>query len=171
MTLSKENSTEEKVKELFGNSTQSYKLVHFATHGFVMDGNADLSAVILNQTPATKEDGYLTANEIESLKIPADIVVLSACQTGKGMIVSGEGVQGLSSSFFVAGANALIVSMWSVSDNSTQIFMQKIYEMVKKENTTFKDAVGKIKKRFLAGEFGKEYQKPYYWAPFIYIGN
>lgn len=172
ISLSEENCTEEKFKNLFHNSPGKYALVHFATHGHVMDKDAGLSSVVLNQVPGDgKEDGYLTAKEIESMKIPAQMVVLSACKTGKGILMEGEGVQGLSSAFLVAGANSLIVSLWSVADKSTRIFMQQVYKLVSQQGLSFKAAIQKVKQFFLEGRFGKEYQKPYYWAPFIYIGN
>ena len=85
--------------------------------------------------------------------------------------MQGEGVQGLSSSFLVAGANSLVVSLWSVADKSTSLFMQEVYKLVNKEKISFKNAVQKVKQSFLAGKMGEEYRKPYYWAPFIYIGN
>jgi CHAT domain-containing protein len=171
-TLSDVNCTEEKFKALFTNPADKYSLIHFATHGHVMDKDAGLSSVVLNQVPGKKkEDGYLTSSEIEAMKIPAQLVVLSACQTGKGLLMEGEGVQGLSSSFLVAGANSLIVSLWSVADKSTSLFMQEVYKLVNKEGLTFKAAIQKVKQLFLAGKFGEEFRKPFYWAPFIYIGN
>jgi len=170
--LSDVNCTEEKFKGLFANSAEKYALVHFATHGHVMDKDAGLSSVVLSQVMGKKkEDGYLTSSEIEAMKIPAQLVVLSACQTGKGLLMDGEGVQGLSSSFLVAGANSLIVSLWSVADKSTSLFMQEVYKLVNKEGLSFKAALQKVKLVFLAGKFGEEFRKPYYWAPFIYIGN
>lgn len=172
LVLSASNCTEEKFKTLFPGSAEKYALVHFATHGHVIDDKPGLSSVVLNQLPGKrKDDGYLTADEIEKMKIPAQLVVLSACQTGKGMLMQGEGVQGLSSSFLVAGANSLVVSLWSVADKSTSLFMQEVYKMVNKEKLSFKDAVQKVKQAFLDGKMGEEYRKPYYWAPFIYIGN
>ena len=172
LILAGNNCTEEKFKTLFPGSGEKYALVHFATHGHVIDDKPGLSSVVLNQLPGKrKDDGYLTADEIEKMKIPAQVVVLSACQTGKGMLMQGEGVQGLSSSFLVAGANSLVVSLWSVADKSTSLFMQEVYKMVNKEKISFKNAVQKVKQSFLAGKMGEEYRKPYYWAPFIYIGN
>jgi CHAT domain-containing protein len=172
LVLTSNNCTEEKFKTLFPGSTEKYALVHFSTHGHVIDDKPELSSVVLNQLPGKrKEDGYLTAGEIEKMKIPAQLVVLSACQTGKGMLMQGEGVQGLSSSFLVAGANSLVVSLWSVADKSTSLFMQEVYKLVNKEKMSFKDAVQKVKQFFLDGKMGEEYRKPYYWAPFIYIGN
>ena len=172
IVLSDVDCTEEKFKSLFTSTPEKYALVHFATHGHVIDDNPGLSSVVLNQLSGVrKEDGYLTAKEIEKMKIPAQLVVLSACQTGKGMLMQGEGVQGLSSSFLVAGANSLIVSLWSVADKSTSLFMQEVYKLVNKDGLTFKAAIRQVKQFFLAGKFGEEYRKPYYWAPFIYIGN
>lgn len=172
LVLDSLSCTEEKIKGLLKKGSTRYRLIHFATHRHIMDSLPGLSAIILSQLSGLKgEDGYLTAEEIKSLSIPAELVVLSACQTGKGQLLESEGVQGLSSSFLAAGANSLIVSLWSVSDKSTGIFMEELYRKVSREGLSFRDAIPLVKRDFLAGRFGKEYQQPFYWAPFIYIGN
>lgn len=105
------------------------------------------------------------------MDIPADLVVLSACQTGVGLVKQGEGVLGLASAFFAAGTKALIVSMWSVSDDATSKFMINMYKEVREKNIDFKTAMKNTRQKFINGDFGEEYKKPYYWAPFVYYGN
>lgn len=151
-----------------------FKTIHFATHGLVVPEIPALSAIILSlkSTPVDNEDGYLTMNEIESLKLNADFVNLSACETGLGKIYGGEGVVGLSQSFLIAGANGLSVSLWQVADESTSRFMVGMYQS-QKENPTisYSQAICKMKRQFISGSFGEEMKKPFYWAPFIYYGK
>ncbi|HMQ00123.1 MAG TPA: CHAT domain-containing protein, partial [Cyclobacteriaceae bacterium] len=115
--------------------------------------------------------GYLTAVEITQLKLKADLAVLSACETGLGKIYGGEGVSGLTSSFLVAGANRVLVSLWPVSDAGTMIFMMGMYELVEKRGYTYDKAVNEMKRRFIQKEFGEEFSSPDIWAPFILTGR
>ena len=168
------NVTERNVKEFSRNGTLSrYKVVHFATHGLIVPEVPELSAVVLSQFKDNtgKEDGYLRMGEIAELDIRADFVNLSACETGLGKIYGGEGVVGLTQSFILAGANAVSVSLWSVADKSTSLFMVATYNMVHNYNLSYADAMTEVKRQFIKGEFGETYKKPYYWAPFVYYGN
>jgi CHAT domain-containing protein/lipoprotein NlpI len=152
----------------------SYKTIHFATHGVVTPEIPALSALVLSQftSPRNDEDGYLTMREIEQLKIQADFVNLSACETGLGKIYGGEGVVGLSQSFLVAGAIGLSVSLWQVDDESTSIFMTGMYMAIKQQQSnSYHEAIAKMKRDFINGSHGDKYKNPYYWAPFVYYGN
>ncbi len=110
-------------------------------------------------------------NEIAQLNINADFVNLSACDTGLGKIYGGEGIVGLTQSFLIAGANSLSVSLWQVDDKSTSKFMVEMYRAVNKHSLSYSEAINQIKRLFIKGEFGKEYQAPYYWAPFVFYGK
>ena len=102
----------------------NYKVIHFATHGMVVPEVPELSALVLSQNKTdSTEDNYLRADEISQLKLNADFVALSACETGLGKNYKGDGVVGLTQSFMIAGANSLAVSLWQVADESTSIFM------------------------------------------------
>ena len=111
--------------------------------------------------------------EITMLDIKADFVNLSACQTGLGKIYGGEGVVGLTQSFLIAGANGLSVSLWQVADESTMQFMIGMYTLVHKEGFTYDKAITEMKRRFISctNQDGKDYSKPFYWAPFVYYGE
>ena len=168
------NVTERNVKEFSRNGTLSrYKVVHFATHGLIVPEVPELSAVVLSQFKDNtgKEDGYLRMGEIAELDIRADFVNLSACETGLGKIYGGEGVVGLTQSFILAGANAVSVSLWSVADKSTSLFMESMYKEVNNKKISYSNAITEVKRQFIKGEFGETYKKPYYWAPFVYYGN
>ena len=109
--------------------------------------------------------------EIAKLKIRADFVNLSACETGLGKIYNGEGVVGLTQSFFIAGANGLSVSLWQVADESTALFMSEMYKLVKEKGIGYSDSMTEIKRRFIRGDYGDKYKPPFYWAPFVYYGK
>jgi len=150
-----------------------YQVLHFATHGLVVPAIPEMSALVLSQFNEERkgEDGYLLMGEISNLNLEADFVNLSACETGLGKIYGGEGVVGLTQSFLIAGANSLSVSLWQVADESTSQFMVAMYNQVEKQKTSFSQSITNIKRRFINGDFGEEYRKPYYWAPFVYYGK
>ena len=102
------------------------RIIHFATHGLLDDfkGFGVPGAIAL--APSTKDDGFLTSGEILDMKLNAELVVLSACNTGGGNI-TGDGVIGLSRSLITAGFLASCVSLWSVDDNSTALLMSEFY--------------------------------------------
>lgn len=166
--------TEDKIKELSSKGELSeYKVIHFATHGLVVPEMPELSAVVLSQfkTERSGEDGYLRMGEVAELKLNADFVNLSACETGLGKIYGGEGVVGLTQSFLIAGANGLSVSLWQVEDVSTSKFMTGLYELTEKNGMGYSGAITEIKRRFISGDFGESYKTPFYWAPFVYYGR
>ncbi len=169
-----EKVTENKIKALSSSgSLTKYKVLHFATHGLVVPTVPELSAVVLSQFVAEREneDGYLRMGEIAELDLRADFVNLSACETGLGKIYGGEGVVGLTQSFLIAGANGLSVSLWQVADISTSKFMVSMYELVKEQDIGYANAISEVKRKFIRGDFGSTYQAPYYWAPFVYYGK
>ena len=109
-------------------------------------------------------------NEISKLKINADFVNLSACETGLGKIYPGEGVVGLTQGFILAGANSVSVSLWPIADQATSEFMVSVYSKIA-EGEDYSESLINTKRDFIAGEYGEEYKKPYYWAPFVYYGK
>lgn len=98
-----------------------YRYVHFATHGVLDSERPGLSSLVLSMVDAQgkPQDGFLRANDIYNLKLPAELVVLSACQTGLGKEVKGEGLVGLTRGFMYAGAARVVVSLWNVNDKAT----------------------------------------------------
>lgn len=149
-------------------STQmsGYKYLHFATHGQVNESKPELSRIFL--APTSNEDGSLYAGEIYNLKINADLVTLSACETGLGKIAKGEGIVGLSRAFQYAGANNLIVSLWQVADQSTAQLMIKFYDQhLHNDYSGYNRSLREAKLHLLNST---DYQHPYFWAPFILVG-
>ncbi len=122
-----------------------------------------LSALAL--TADEENDGFLTALEIFRMKIPADLVVMSACETGKGKIYKTEGIVGLTRAFMIAGAPRVLCSLWKVDDEATQALMIKFYELWNpKDGTKGLGAAAALKKAqaFIKGH--DKWKHPYYWA-------
>ena len=146
----------------------SRRYVLFSTHGIL--GNEipyiKQPALVLNLVGNREEEGFLTATEIFNMNLNADLVGLSACQTGLGIQSAGEGVMGLSRAFMYAGTDSVLVSLWSVSDESTYKLMVRFFEGLKQGKdklTALKEA-----KNYLRTN---GYDNPFYWAPFILMGE
>lgn len=147
-----------------------YRVLHFATHGMAVPEIPELSALILSQYSEERpEDGYLRMPEIASLRLKADFVNLSACETGLGKLYRGEGVVGLSQAFLAAGANRVATSLWPISDAGSAVFMQALYKLANDDNHA--RALNLVKRAFLKGRYGKDYRHPYYWSPFVIYGR
>ena len=153
-------ATEATVKQL----ALSHNIVHLATHGLAFGSDPLASLVALS--PTEQENGLLIAREVmQSTSLPADLVVLSACQTGLGRI-TGEGMLGLSRAFLVAGARSLVVSQWSVSDSATMELMVAFYKHYLEHGNK---AIA-LQKAMQLVRLQPEFNHPRYWAPFILIG-
>ncbi|MCF2151315.1 CHAT domain-containing protein [Desmonostoc muscorum LEGE 12446] len=138
------------------------EIIHFATHGLLDDNRGLGSAIAL--APSNKDNGLLTAEEILNLKLNADLVVLSACDTGRGRI-TGDGVIGLSRSLISAGVPSVIVSLWAVDDNSTSFLMTEFYNNLQQKL----DKATALRKAMLTTM--QKYPQPLNWAAFTLIGE
>lgn len=150
----------------------SYNVIHIATHGTVNSEHPELSGLLLSQKEGTTDDGMLYNGEIYNLKLNADLVVMSACETGLGKISQGEGVIGLGRSLIYAGAKNIVCSLWQVSDISTSALMINFYTNLlkasKKEQMAFTDKLHNAKLKMISEE---KFAHPYFWSPFIIIGK
>ena len=158
-------------KATFKAEAGKYKYLHLASHAFFNDAAPMLSSIFLAAPPKTgpgsEEDGYLTARDLFDIKLNAELVTLSACQTGRGETHGGEGVIGLTWALTVAGVPTQVVSQWSVDDAATAQLMTGFYTRLK---------AGKGKGEALQGaatavRHKPGYRHPYYWAPFILMGD
>ena len=152
-------------------SVSRYRYIHLATHGFVNSEKPELSGVQLSNLKNDSQGGVLYSGDVYGLKLKCDLLILSACETGLGKIMKGEGIVGLSRAFIYAGSKNLLVSLWKVSDNSTSQMMVNFYKlMLAKENAglNYAELLQKAKQSMIAD---KNYARPYYWAPFILIGD
>lgn len=158
--------------ELFVKSDElkKYNFIHFATHGFVDSEEPELSGILLAQDTTGGNDGILFSGEIYNLELNANLVTLSACETGLGKIQSGEGIIGLTRALLYAGARNIIVSLWQVSDEATSKLMIDFYaEMLKSANKQTFSAYLQTAKLKMIKE-GK-FSHPFFWSPFILIGK
>jgi len=114
------------------------------------------------------QNGFLRANDIYNLKLPADLVVLSACQTGLGKEIKGEGLIGLTRGFMYAGAARVVVSLWSVNDKATADLMTRFYEKMLKQG---KRPAAALRAAQVEMWQQKQWQSPYYWAAFTMQGE
>lgn len=147
-------------------SLQSYNIIHLATHGMVNEDSPDLSCIYLFPH-SEAEDGKVYTGELYNLRFNAQLVTLSACQTGLGKITRGEGVIGLSRALVYAGAQNLLVSFWSVADESTALFMSRFYHHATTSSpANFARALQLTRQEINASN----YAAPFYWAPFVLIG-
>lgn len=147
-----------------------YRIVHFATHGFIDSSHPELSGIVLSlyDERGTPQNGFLRLNEIFNLNLSADMVVLSGCSTGLGREVKGEGVIGLTRGFMYAGASRVVVSLWSTDDRATATLMNRFYsEMLRgglKPSAALRAAQIQMWR-------DKGWSDPYYWAAFVLQGD
>jgi CHAT domain-containing protein len=145
-----------------------YRYVHLATHGLVNEEHPGLSRLLLMPESGSGEDGVLHLGEVYNLRLNADLVVLSACDTGRGRIARGEGIIGLSRGFLYAGAKSLLVSLWPVSDDATSSLIVDFYrELLGGRSKT--RALREAKLRTM--DRNPEYAKPFYWSSLILVGE
>jgi CHAT domain-containing protein/Tfp pilus assembly protein PilF len=169
-------ATEREVKRLSENGELArYRIVHFATHGALageLKAGAEPGLILTPPPEATLEDdGYLSASEIAGLKLDADWVILSACNTAAGANEGGEALSGMSRAFFYAGARALLVSHWAVnSDATVKLITKTLSTMAADETVGRSEALRRSMVSLI--EQGEPYEAhPAYWAPFVVVGE
>ena len=147
-------------------------ILHFSLHGIAGTTSAkeDNSLVVTEPDNGT-EDGLLQFYEAFELDIRPKLVCLSACETGLGMIDQDGSLATMGTAFLASGAKAVLATNWAIDDAATALFIKDVYRQYKENNTEFAQAVANTKRRFIRGDFGEKYKKPFYWAPFKYFGN
>jgi CHAT domain-containing protein len=147
-----------------------YRIVHFATHSLLDSEHPELSGVVLSLVDdrGQPQDGFLRLHEIFNLRLPAELVVLSACQTGLGKEVKGEGLVGLTRGFMYAGAARVVASLWQVHDAATAELMKRFYRRMLKDGMRPAAAL-----RAAQIEMWKkpQWQSPFYWGGFTLQGE
>lgn len=146
------------------------RILHFATHAEVDDRHPDLSGLVLSQfTPdGTPRPGFLRLHGVYDLQLSADLVVLSACSTALGELLRGEGIVGLTSGFFYAGASRLVVSLWDVDDLATSVLMQRFYQGLLEDGMAPPAALRAAKQSLRRDP---DLAAPYHWAAFVLQGE
>jgi len=147
----------------------SYCYLHVATHGLLDADRPQFTGVVLSLVGNKSNDGFLRTDEIFNLKLGSPLVMLSACETGLGKEKRGEGVIGLTRAFMYAGAPTVGVSLWSVADKSTADLMTDFYKRLL--GATPQTPGAAMRDAQLAMINGKKYSAPFYWAPFVLVGE
>jgi CHAT domain-containing protein len=162
-TYFREHARESQVKD----SISGWNVVHFACHGEFSEKQPFQSGLFL--TPDEMNDGFFQVHEIFSLNLSqANLVTLSACETGLGRVVGGDDLVGLALAFMYAGAPSILASLWDVDDGSTAILMSKFYHNWIKNNMSKSESLRRAR---LSLKEIPEYSHPFFWAAFQLIGD
>ena len=148
-----------------------YRVVHFATHGILDTERPELSGLVLSlvDRDGRPRDGYLRLNELYALKLPAELVVLSACRTALGREMRGEGLVGLTRGFMYAGASKVLASLWMVDDRATAELMSHFYRGLL--GPAHLPAPAALRAAQEAVRSQRRWEHPYYWAGFVLHGD
>jgi CHAT domain-containing protein/Tfp pilus assembly protein PilF len=154
-----------------GADLQSYRYIHFATHGLLNNSHPELSGLILSlvNRQGREQNGFLRTMDVSGLRLAADLVVLSGCRTGLGKEVSGEGMLGLTRAFLYAGAERVVASLWQVNDNATAELMKRFYQEMLGEQR--QPPAAALRAAQTAMWKSKQWSNPYYWAAFTLQGE
>jgi len=153
-----------------GGELNRYRVVHFATHGVINTQHPELSGIILSMLNqrGERENGFLQLHDIYKLNLSADLVVLSACRTGLGEEIRGEGLVGLTQGFLNVGAKSVVASLWQVDDRATAELMRNFYRAMFDEGLPPAAALREAKKAMWREP---RWRAPYYWASFVLQGE
>jgi len=150
-----------------------YRYAHFAAHALIDEERPARSGIVLSaptdSKAESKEDGALQMSEVMRLKLNADLVTLSACRTGLGQLLKGEGMIGLTRAFLYAGSESVVVSLWNVNDIATATLMKAFYKNLK-QGSVKDDALRQAKLEMIRGR-QQAWRHPYYWAAFVLVGD
>ena len=147
-----------------------YRIVHFATHGLINNQHPDLSGIVLSlvDEQGRPQNGFLRLYDIYNLKLNADLVVLSACQTALGKEIKGEGLVGLTRGFMYAGAPRVVASLWRIDDRATADIMRRFYEAMLKDGLP---PAAALRAAQISMVHDKRWQSPHFWAAFTLQGE
>ena len=147
-----------------------YRIIHVATHGLLNAERPQFTGVVLSLVGNKTHDGFVRTDEVFNLRLGSPLVMLSACETGLGKEKRGEGVMGLTRAFMYAGAPTVGVSLWSVADKSTADLMTDFYKrlLTAGDTTTSSSALRGAQLAMIAD---KKYSAPFFWAPFVLVGD
>lgn len=147
-----------------------YRIVHFATHALLNSQHPELSGIVLSlvDVHGAPQNGFLRMHEIYNLRLSADLVVLSACQTALGTEIKGEGLVGITRGFMYAGVPRVIASLWSVQDDATAALMKRFYQGMLRDRQS---PAAALRNAQLAMLQQSQWVSPYYWGGFILQGD
>ena len=147
-----------------------YRIVHFATHGIINNEHPELSGIVLSlvDKDGRPQNGFLRLYDLYNLKLSADLVVLSACQTALGREIKGEGLVGLTRGFMYAGAPRVVASLWQVEDRASAEIMKRFYEQLFGKKLS---PAAALRAAQISMHADKRWHSPYYWAAFTLQGE
>jgi CHAT domain-containing protein len=160
----RDEASEEKLKK---HQLDDYKIIHFATHSQIDNKWPMRSHIVLSINESPEENGFLEAREIYNLNLNADLITLSACESGLGKFIRGEGIEGLNRAFFYAGASSVLMSLWPVNDQATYQLMERFYTYLKASESI----MNSLRKAKLEMINSGVLSHPYYWAGFVISGK
>jgi CHAT domain-containing protein/uncharacterized protein (UPF0332 family) len=157
-------------KMAMSDELSQYRIIHFSTHGLLDSRHPELSGLVLSLVDEVgqPQEGFLRLHEIYNLRLNADLVVLSACQTGLGKDVRGEGLIGLTRGFMYAGAPRVVASLWQVDDAASAELMKRFYRGMLQEKLPPAAALRAAQIEMLKK---RHWQSPYYWGAFVLQGE
>ena len=169
--LTREKAREDEVKKI---NLKKFNVISFATHAEVFGTFDDFNEPFLVLSPPKKgsknNDGLLTTSEISELNLNAELVILSACNTSSKANKYAAGFSGLINSFFSAGSKSVIATHWPVEDEAGYLLMSETMKKVIKSDLSISEALQSTKLEFIKGKYGERFKKPFYWAPYVYVG-
>ena len=147
-----------------------YRVIHFATHGIIDNDHPELSGIVLSlfNEKGEPQDGFLRLHDIYNLKLPVDLVVLSACSTALGREIVGEGLIGLVRGFMYAGSRRVLASLWKVDDEATSELMTRFYRAMFEKRLTPSAALQAAQ---IELQKTRRWAHPFYWAGFVLQGE
>lgn len=151
-------------------NSPEFNIVHLATHASANDEYPDYSYLAFTDKTEKETDNVLYIKDLYNLKLPADMVVLSACQTGIGKLQKGQGMMSLSKGFYYAGAKSLVNTLWKINDKSTVKLMEYFYEGLS-QGRSKSEALREAKLKYLESTDDDLLKHPYYWAAFVVSGD
>ena len=158
-------------EETFKATASKYPILHFAAHGVLDDMNPLYSRLLL-ATDSESEDGFLEAREIMKLDLHADLAVLSACQTARGQVGSGEGLIGMSWALFIAGTSTTVASQWKVDSASTARLMIDFHRNLQSEKGPLQTGTAEaLRKAAIKLMADPKYRHPFFWSGFVVVGH
>jgi CHAT domain-containing protein len=168
-----QNATEDNLKKFLGNASNNAQILSFATHAFSDITNYTREHGLAFSPPLSSDslnDGFLTSQEIRKLNLNDSIIILSACDTDKPLMITQDSYSGFIRSFIEAGAKTILYTSWDIDSKSAQVFMTETFKAGVASNLQISEAVSSTMKKFERGDFGEKYRHPFYWAPYKVFG-
>lgn len=156
-------------ESIFKDCAPKHGILHLAMHGLVDQKDPEYSGLALTEDQSKEEDNFLYAYEIKQLGLQAGLVVLSACETGIGKYQRGEGVVSIGRGFMYAGAPSLLMTLWSLNDQSGAVIIEQFYKNLSEGME--KDEAIRQAKLFYLDNYPSEYTHPFMWAAFVQVGD